>query len=115
MVKKVPEHRRKPLKERDPNWTPTAWMKESLRLKCEHCGESIKLDGAYFIVTTWEEGEKWAELSRKQHEPKCGVLIKAKEMMKRYRDKYPNITFDESCIVYDLILSQLKQKSQNET
>lgn len=107
MTLKIPEFRRTPPKERDSNWTPSQWIKDSLRLKCEYCGDFIKLDGAYFVVTTWEEGEKWAELSRKQHEHKCSVLNKAKEMMQKYRNKYPNITFEESVEVYNLILSQL--------
>ena len=105
----IPERRRKPPKERDPNWTPTQWMKDSLKLRCEYCGDRIKLDGAYFVVATWEEGEKWAELSRKEHEHKCSALGKAREMMQAYRKKFPNITFEESQKVYELILSQLSQ------
>lgn len=105
----IPEFRRKPKREVDPNWLPTQWMKEALHLRCEHCGEKIKLDGLYYMVTTWEEGEKMAELSRNNHEKNCSALEEAKRIMKLYREKHPNITFEEATEVYKLILLQLKQ------
>lgn len=107
-VNRIPERRRKSPQERDPNWTPTQWMKENMQLRCEYCGDRIKLDSAYFAETTWEDAEKWAELARTDHEHKCSALHKAKDMMQAYRAKYPNISFEESIKIYNMILEQLK-------
>lgn len=100
----------KPTRMQDPNWLPSQWMKDHAVLRCEHCGDRIKMEGPYWMVQTWEEGEQWAKISKEKHYHGCSALGEAKRQMQVYRERHPNITFDEATEIYKLILEQLTVK-----
>ncbi len=85
------------------SYTPQAWRDEKFQLVCSTCAQVL-----FHGYGDWEYAEINALEQNREHKcaPNYLKIKEAKELMKAYRLRHPNITFEEQLEVYNLIISQ---------